>query len=56
MQLIIEDLTRYATFPLIKGTHCYDEDWQSGKGKYSKKKYKLTSFKKVPTLKKARKD
>lgn len=51
MQLIVEDLTWYAIFPLIKTpTHCYDEDWHSGKGKYSKKEYKLTSFKEVYTL------
>lgn len=51
MQLITEDLTWYAIFPLIKTpTHCYDEDWHSRKGKYSKKECKLTSFKEVYIL------
>lgn len=47
MQLIVEDLTWHAIFPLIKTpTQCYDEDWHSGKGRYSKKMYKLATSRK----------
>lgn len=51
VQLIVEDLTCSAIFPWIKTpTLCCGEDWHSGKGKYSKKECKLSSFKELHIL------